>query len=133
MYEKFWNMFFINLYSSIDRFLIRTRVKYPETLKDNNFKIPRSIFFFNLAQYSSMDRRTIVPILSNLRHFSMLLQFILNVWRSFNTCQTSFSYMGWIISFANNSFLKWINASFPGFLSAIRWFLLWMISFTKKI
>jgi hypothetical protein len=31
--------------SGIDRFLIRTHVKYPETLKDNNFKIPRSIFF----------------------------------------------------------------------------------------
>jgi hypothetical protein len=39
------NMFFINLYTSIDRFLIRTRVKYPETLKGNNFKIPRSNFF----------------------------------------------------------------------------------------
>jgi hypothetical protein len=70
-------MFFINLYTSIDRFLVRTRVKYPETLKGNKFKIPRSFFFFNLAQYFSMDRRTIVPILSNFRHFSMLLQFIL--------------------------------------------------------
>jgi hypothetical protein len=39
------NIFFINLYRSIDRFLIRTRVKYPETLRGNNFKIPRSIFF----------------------------------------------------------------------------------------
>jgi hypothetical protein len=39
----FWNLFFINLYTSIDRFLIS--VKYPETLKGNNFKIPRSIFF----------------------------------------------------------------------------------------
>jgi hypothetical protein len=38
-------MFFINLYTRIDRFLIRTRVKYPETLKGNNFKIPQSIFF----------------------------------------------------------------------------------------
>jgi hypothetical protein len=28
-------MFFINLYTSIDRFLIRTRVKYPEILKGN--------------------------------------------------------------------------------------------------
>jgi hypothetical protein len=26
-----------------------------------------------------MDERTIVPILSNFRHFSMLLQFILNI------------------------------------------------------
>jgi hypothetical protein len=51
-------MFFFNLYSSIDRFLIRTRVKYPEILKGNNFKIPRSNFF-----KFSMDRRTIVPIL----------------------------------------------------------------------
>jgi hypothetical protein len=41
----FWNMFFINFYAIIARFLIRTRVKYPETLKGNNFKIPRSIFF----------------------------------------------------------------------------------------
>jgi hypothetical protein len=39
-------MFFINLYTTIDRFLIRMHVKYPETLKGNNFKIPRSIFFF---------------------------------------------------------------------------------------
>jgi hypothetical protein len=70
-------MFFMNLYTSIDRFLIRTRVKYPEILKGNNIKIPRSIFSFNLAQHFSMDRRTIVPILSNFRHFSMLLQFIL--------------------------------------------------------
>jgi hypothetical protein len=38
-------MFFINLYTSIDRFLIRMSVKYPETLKGNNFKIPRSNFF----------------------------------------------------------------------------------------
>jgi hypothetical protein len=28
-------MFFINLYTGIDRFLIRTHVKYSETLKDN--------------------------------------------------------------------------------------------------
>jgi hypothetical protein len=41
----FWNMFFINLYTSIDRFLVRTRVKYSEILKGNNFKIPRSNFF----------------------------------------------------------------------------------------
>jgi hypothetical protein len=33
-------MFFINLYTSIDLFLIRMRVQYPETLKGNNFKIP---------------------------------------------------------------------------------------------
>jgi hypothetical protein len=73
-------MFFINLYTSIDRFLIRTRVKYSEALKDNNFKIPPSFFFFfNLAEYFSVDRRTIVPILSNFRHFSMLLQFILKI------------------------------------------------------
>jgi hypothetical protein len=39
-------MFFINLYTTIDRFLIRTRVKYPETLKRNNFKSPRLFFFF---------------------------------------------------------------------------------------
>jgi hypothetical protein len=39
------NNYFINLYTSIDRFLIRTRVKYPESLKGNNFKIPRSILF----------------------------------------------------------------------------------------
>jgi hypothetical protein len=66
-------MFFIDLYTSIDRFLIRTRVKYLQTLKflDQTF--------LTLAQYFSMDRRTIVPILSNFRHFSMLLQFILNV------------------------------------------------------
>jgi hypothetical protein len=38
-------MFFINFYATIARFLIRTRVKYPETLKGNNFKIPGSIFF----------------------------------------------------------------------------------------
>jgi hypothetical protein len=40
-------MFFINLYMSIDQFLIRTRVKYPEILKgnNNNFKIPRSNVF----------------------------------------------------------------------------------------
>jgi hypothetical protein len=38
-------MFFINFYATIARFLIRTRVKHPETLKGNNFKIPRSIFF----------------------------------------------------------------------------------------
>jgi hypothetical protein len=30
---------------SIDRFLIRTRVQYAETLKCNNFKIPRSNVF----------------------------------------------------------------------------------------
>jgi hypothetical protein len=52
-------MFFINFYATIAPFLIRTRVKYPETLKGNNFKIPR-------------------PILSKFRHFSMLLQYILN-------------------------------------------------------
>jgi hypothetical protein len=38
-------VFFINLYRNIDRFLIRTRVKYPETLKGNNFKISQPIFF----------------------------------------------------------------------------------------
>jgi hypothetical protein len=70
-------MFFINFYATIAPFLIRTRVKYPETLKGNNFKIPRPIFFLNLAQYFRMDERTIVPILSKFRHFSMLLQFIL--------------------------------------------------------
>jgi hypothetical protein len=32
-------MFFINLYTSIDRFLIRTRVKYPEILKGNKQRI----------------------------------------------------------------------------------------------
>jgi hypothetical protein len=37
--------FFINFYATIAPFLIRTRVKYPETLKGNNFKIPRSNFF----------------------------------------------------------------------------------------
>jgi hypothetical protein len=31
--------------------------------------------FLNLAQYFRMDERTIVPILSKFRHFSMLLQF----------------------------------------------------------
>jgi hypothetical protein len=35
-------MFFITFYATI---LIRTHVKYPETLKGNNFKIPRPIFF----------------------------------------------------------------------------------------
>jgi hypothetical protein len=35
-------MFFINFYA---RFLIRTRVKYPETLKGNNFQIPGRNFF----------------------------------------------------------------------------------------
>jgi hypothetical protein len=29
-----------------------------------------------------MDKRTIVPILSNFRHFSMLLQFILKVFKT---------------------------------------------------
>jgi hypothetical protein len=38
-------MFFITFYAAIARSLIRTRVKYPKTLKGNNFKIPRSIFF----------------------------------------------------------------------------------------
>jgi hypothetical protein len=38
-------MFFITFYATIARFLIRTRVKYLETLEGNNFKIPRSIFF----------------------------------------------------------------------------------------
>jgi hypothetical protein len=38
-------MFFINFYATIAQFLIRTRVKYPETLKGNNFKIPRPNFF----------------------------------------------------------------------------------------
>jgi hypothetical protein len=38
-------MFFINFYATIAPFLIRTRVKYPETLKGNNFKIPGPIFF----------------------------------------------------------------------------------------
>jgi hypothetical protein len=71
-------MFFINFYATIAPSLIRTRVKYPETLKGNNFKIPRSNFL-NLAQYFRMDERTIVPILSKFRHFSMLLQFILNL------------------------------------------------------
>jgi hypothetical protein len=33
--------------------------------------------FLNLAQYFSMDRRTIVPILSTFRYFSMVLPFIL--------------------------------------------------------
>jgi hypothetical protein len=37
--------FFITFYATIARFLIRTRVKYPETLEGNNFKIPRSNFF----------------------------------------------------------------------------------------
>jgi hypothetical protein len=69
-------MFFINFYATIAPFLIRTRVKYPETLKGNNFKIPRPIFF-NLAQYFRMDERTIVPSLRKFRYFSMLLQFIL--------------------------------------------------------
>jgi hypothetical protein len=47
-FKKNWpfsNMFFINFYATIARFLIRTRVKYPETLKGNNFKIARSNFF----------------------------------------------------------------------------------------
>jgi hypothetical protein len=68
----FWNMFFINFYATIAPFLIRTRVKYPETLKFLDQ------IFLNLAQYFRMDERTIVPILSKFRHFSMLLQFILN-------------------------------------------------------
>jgi hypothetical protein len=38
-------MVFITFYVTIARFLIRTRVKYPETLECNNFKIPRTIFF----------------------------------------------------------------------------------------
>jgi hypothetical protein len=46
------------------------RVKYPETLKFLDQ------FFLNLAQYFRIDR-TIVPVLNNFRHFSMLLQFIL--------------------------------------------------------
>jgi hypothetical protein len=33
-------VYFLSIYG-IDRFLIRTRVKYPESLKGNNFKIPR--------------------------------------------------------------------------------------------
>jgi hypothetical protein len=69
-------MFFINFYATIAPFLIRIRVKYPETLKGNNFKIPRPNFL-NLAQHFRMAERTIVPILSKFRHFSMLLQFIL--------------------------------------------------------
>jgi hypothetical protein len=69
-------MFFITFYATIARFLIRTRVKYPETLKGSNLKFLDQ-FFLNLAQYFRMDERTIVPILSNFRHFSMLLQFIL--------------------------------------------------------
>jgi hypothetical protein len=68
-------MFFINFYATIARFLIRTRVKYPETLKGNNFL---DQIFLNLEQYFRMDERTIAPILSNFRHFSMLLQLILN-------------------------------------------------------
>jgi hypothetical protein len=47
-FKKNWpfrNMFFINFYATIAPFLIRTRVKYPETLKGNNFKIPRPNFF----------------------------------------------------------------------------------------
>jgi hypothetical protein len=63
--------FFINFYATIARFLIRTRVKYPATLKFLDQ------IFLNLAQYFRMDERTIVPILSNFRHFSMLLQFTL--------------------------------------------------------
>jgi hypothetical protein len=58
-------MFFITFYATIAPFLIRTRVKYPDQI------------FLNLAQYFRMDERTIVPILSKFRHFSMLLQFIL--------------------------------------------------------
>jgi hypothetical protein len=38
-------MFFINFYATIAPFLIRTRVKYPEILKGNNFKIPGPNFF----------------------------------------------------------------------------------------
>jgi hypothetical protein len=64
-------MFFINFYATIAPFLIRTGVKYPETLKFIDQ------FFLNLAQYFRMDERTVVPILSKFRHFSMLLQFIL--------------------------------------------------------
>jgi hypothetical protein len=37
--------FIINFYATIAPFLIRTRVKYPETLKGNHFKIPRPNFF----------------------------------------------------------------------------------------
>jgi hypothetical protein len=47
-------VFFSNVYRNIDRFLIRTPVKYPEILKGNNFKISQPIFFLNLAQYFSM-------------------------------------------------------------------------------
>jgi hypothetical protein len=65
-------MFFINFYATIAPFLIRTRVKYPETLKGNNNKFLDQIYL-NLAQYFRMDERTIVPILSKFRHFSMLL------------------------------------------------------------
>jgi hypothetical protein len=36
-------MFFINFYATIARFLIRTRVKYPETLKGIFFLIWHSI------------------------------------------------------------------------------------------
>jgi hypothetical protein len=41
----------------------------------NTCKISRNFkryFFLNLAQYFRMDERTIVPILSKFRHFSML-------------------------------------------------------------
>jgi hypothetical protein len=62
---------FLSIYipTSIDRFLIRMRVKYPETLKGNNFIFLDQIFL-NLTQYFRIDERTIVPILSKFRHFS---------------------------------------------------------------
>jgi hypothetical protein len=46
-------MFFINFYATIAPFLIRTRVKYPEILKGNNFKIPRPNFF--LIWHSALE------------------------------------------------------------------------------
>jgi hypothetical protein len=46
-------MFFINFYATIAPFLIRTRVKYPETLKGNNLLNSSTNFF--LIWHSTLE------------------------------------------------------------------------------
>jgi hypothetical protein len=50
-------MFFINLYTSIDRFLIRTRVKYPEILKGNGPLLNLIMTLITVVTNSSLSGR----------------------------------------------------------------------------
>jgi hypothetical protein len=56
-------MFFINLYTSIDRFLIRTCVKYPEILKGNGPLLNLIMTLITMVTNSSLSGRLLYGVI----------------------------------------------------------------------